>query len=175
MKYGVNNETFRGRFIKNFKRKTPNESSPKIIQGTRKKSWISWHQHEACLNTAQEIFPKPRLALLVPSVSLGDIIPAASGVKITFSSMQGACPLLDISPRDPRGRILRVLLLAATEFLALRVRNRIGITFYNQTVPNIFDKLKALCPTQFEDRREFGIHRTKMEESTEYFKTDSQN
>ena len=83
--------------------------------------------------------------------------------------------MLDISPRDPRGRILRVLLLAATEFLALRVRNRIGITFYNQTVPNIFDKLKALCPTQFEDRREFGVHRTKMEESTEYFKTDSQD
>ncbi len=36
MKYGVNNETFRSRFVKNFKRKTPNESPPEIIQGARK-------------------------------------------------------------------------------------------------------------------------------------------
>ena len=50
------------------------------------------------------------------------------------------------------------MLLAATEFVALHVGNRIGITFCNQAVPNVFDKLKALSSAQFEDRRKFGVH-----------------
>jgi len=70
---------------------------------------------------------------------------------------------------------LRVLLLATTELVTLRVGNRIGITFCNQAIPNVFDKLKALGPTEFEDRCEFGIHWNKLEELTPYFKTESQD
>lgn len=91
-------------------------------------------------------------------------------MKMIFSTMVGACPLFDVRPRDPGGRVLRVLFLPAAEFVALPVGDRRGVILPGQAVPEVLDELKTFGPPQLEDRREFGVHGVKIWGFLEWFK-----
>jgi hypothetical protein len=55
--------------------------------------------------------------------------------------------------------MLQVALLAAAKFVALPVRDGGRRVLSCNTVPEIFNKLKTFCPSEFEESLKFRVHR----------------